>query len=86
MVKVTDLEKFALEQIFRPYQSMVAELGEKRLTELPMHIDAIPMFAKQNPLWWELVKDRLIKMNVWFPVYIKHQIVEMMRPARTQSV
>lgn len=82
--KVTDLEKFALEQIFWPYQSMT-EFGGKRLESLPISIDEIPLFAKNNERWWQCVSARIHRMNVYFPQYIKHPIVDMIRGTHDQG-
>jgi hypothetical protein len=73
--KVTDLEGFALEQIFRPYQGM-AGLPAKRLDKLPMGIDDIVGFAKENPVWWGLVRDRIKRIGFAFPKYVKHELVD----------
>jgi hypothetical protein len=77
--KVTDLEKFALEQIFRPYQNMVEGLGEKRLTILPMSLDEVPVFIEKNLEWWKLVRNRIVRCKFYFPSYINHPIVDMVR-------
>lgn len=74
-MKITDLEKFALEHIFRPYQNMTG-FGYKRLKSLPMILDAIPAFAKQHPEWWNNVICRLAKLELFFPYYINHRLVD----------
>ena len=58
MKKITDLEKFAVENIFRPYQNMVG-FGDKPLNKLPMGLDEIWFFGRTHPEWWQLVIGRL---------------------------
>lgn len=72
--KVTDLDKFALKQIFWPYQSMIG-LGETAIKHLPMAINEIEDFAKKHPDWWECVINRIRKCKFYFPHYIKHTLV-----------
>lgn len=73
--KITDLEKFALEEIFRPYQTML-DFGEKRLKKLPIPLDKIPNFISNHQEWWKLVKARITPMDVYFPDYIHHELVD----------
>ena len=76
--KVTDLEKFALEQIFRPYQTMIG-LGDEPITRLPIPLKDVPNILNANPEWWAAVKDRIIRCGFYFPEYIKHPIVDCLR-------
>lgn len=78
--KVTNLEKFALEQIFRPYQTMLG--FEKRLEKLPFSIDEIPNLMANNPEWASVVLDRIKRIGFYFPVYIKHDIVRIIKTGR----
>ena len=78
MTKITNLEKFALEQIFRPYQNML-DFGEKRLDKLPMKIDEIPSFIEAHPEWWGMVKDRILRCKFYFPNYIQHKLLSYLR-------
>ena len=79
--KVTDLEYFCLHQVFRPYQNMIG-LGDNAINTLPMPIDNVPQFAKENPEWWKVVSDRIHRCGFWFPSYIKHKIVSILRKER----
>lgn len=77
-LKTTNLEQFALENIFRPYQNMI-NLGDHPIRILPMKLDEIPDFILANPKWWHVVKDRIIKCNFYFPPYIKHRIINLIK-------
>ena len=82
-MRITDLEKFALEQIWRPYQSMVGY--EKRLERLPVSLESTAESLKQDTEWTRCVLDRLQGMNrhrrITFPPYIQHLLVDVVRTA-----
>lgn len=86
-MKVTDLEKFALEQIWRPYQTIVGY--EKRLECLPVSLENTAESLKQDTYWSRLVLDRLRGMNrhrhITFPSYIQHPLVDVVRAALAQG-
>lgn len=75
MTRITDLEKFALEEIFRPYRNMIPEIGDKRLTKLPCKLKEIPQWAEKYPEWWKCVKGRIDRIGFRFPGYIVHPLV-----------
>jgi len=75
--KITDLEKFTLEHIFRPYQTMI--MDENRLEKLPMPLDEVALYADANPEWWDVVHDRIKRIGFYFPNYINHEIVDLVR-------
>jgi hypothetical protein len=83
MKKITDLEKFALEQIFRPYQNM-AGYGDIPLDKLPVELDYIPKYAETYPEWWKLVKDRIKRIKFYFPRYICHPLVNMLEEVQSE--
>ena len=83
---IKDLEKFALSQIFRPYQTMLEPFegldlrGEqKTLTRLPMPLEEIPEFAEQNKEWRDLVLGRIEKCDFKFATYICHPLVDYLK-------
>lgn len=78
-MRVTDLEKFSLEQIWRPYQTLKG--FEKRLDAPPYNIgDTARMLHDVN--WWSRrVLDRLHKIGVSFPTYIQHPLVDVIASA-----
>ncbi|OYR25854.1 hypothetical protein [Brucella pseudogrignonensis] len=82
-MRITDLEKFALEQIWRPYQNTVGY--EKRLERLPVSLEATAESLKQDTYWSGLVLSRLRGMNrhrrITFPSYIHHALVDVVRTA-----
>ena len=72
--KVTDLEKFALEQIVRPYQTMIVN-SERRLESSPWSLEQIAIMLRHKDNWSDLVLDRIYRCGFWFPEYIKHDII-----------
>ena len=77
MKKVTDLEKFALEQIFRPFQGML-DFGEEPLKKLPMELEEMGDFSDAHPEWRKCVADRLNKIDYYFPRYISQKVLFLM--------
>ncbi|MCV9909969.1 hypothetical protein OIV19_20430 [Brucella sp. HL-2] len=82
-MRITDLEKFALEQIWRPYRSTVGY--EKRLEHLPVSLESTAESLKQDTEWTRCVLDRLRGMNrhrrITFPSYVQHPLVDVVRTA-----
>ena len=82
-MRITDLEKFALEQIWRPYQSTVGY--EKRLERLPVSLESTAESLKQDTEWTRCVLDRLRGIHrhrrITFPTYIQHPLVDVVRTA-----
>ncbi|WP_421565615.1 hypothetical protein [Ochrobactrum sp. EDr1-4] len=82
-MRVTDLEKFALEQIWRPYQNTIGY--EKRLERLPVSLEATAESLTQDTRWSGFVLNRLRGMNrnsrITFPSYIQHPLVDVVRTA-----
>ena len=75
-MRVTDLEKFALEHIYRPYQTMIGL--EKRLERLnkDFNLENAVSHLKENPNWAAHVLDRIKRGNVVFAKYLKeHELV-----------
>lgn len=74
--RVTDLEKFALEEIWRPYQSMKGY--EKRLEKLPCSLrETFEQLATDNTGWADRVLARTDAIGFSFPSYIVHPLVEL---------
>jgi hypothetical protein len=79
-IKVTDLEEFALNQIFKPYQNLLGFCDcNKVLKSLPLPLSLLPAFIANNPDWWRIVKDRIKRCNFYFPDYIKHDIIDLIK-------
>lgn len=78
-MRVTDLEKFALEQIWRPYQNRTGY--DARLKSLPMSIDATAsrLQAPEHAVWAALVFGRLALIGVQFASYLSHPLVDVVR-------
>ena len=75
--KITDLEKFCLEQVYWPYQSMLPGGQGKRLEKLifPYDLDNALPLLKDYKDWASLVLNRIQGCKFYFPSYIKHPLV-----------
>lgn len=75
-MRVTDLEKFALEQIWRPYQGMCGLCEyEPRLERLPMSLEETAAQLLTDTEWSRCVVGRLAGIGITFPSYISHPLV-----------
>lgn len=82
MKRVTDLEKFALEEIWWPYQNLMGH-DERRLSSLPMGlVDTAKLLATDQTGWAKLVLDRLCNIGICFPSYVRHPLVEVVEDAQ----
>lgn len=93
--KVTDLEEFALAQVMRPYWPLFVEQAgsallrtygidvafpDKTYPRLVHTVDQVAQLLDVGPLEWRMaVFDRLSHCNFWFPDYIDHKIVHVVR-------
>jgi len=76
--RVTDLDKFALEEVWRPYQSMMGH--EKRLERLPMSLDDTAALLRSDQTGWaDLVLDRVRRIGFTFPAYIHSPLVDVVK-------
>jgi len=75
-MKVYNLEKFALEQIYRPFQTMIGYDTDHHIEKLPHTLEATVALLKENQQWNDLVMTRIKMMGVKFPYYIKNYLVE----------
>lgn len=75
-MKVYNLEKFALEQIYRPFQNELGFSWKNRLMKLPFPLDETVMVFEANPKWARIVLDRIKHLKVTFPKYIKHVLLK----------
>ena len=86
--KVTDLEKFVFEHVWRPYWALHPDanntsgnperyedrFGKKRHTLMQTNT-----FLRENHEYRAHVIGRLARIGVWFPDYIKHPLVSNVR-------
>lgn len=75
-MRVTDLEKFALEHVYRPYQTMIGL--DKRLERLnkDFNLENAVSHLKNNPNWAAHVLDRIKRGKVVFAEYLQgHELV-----------
>lgn len=83
MKKITDLEQFALEQIWRPY-SKTAGLPSRPET-LPVDLMETTARLSQKSDWSDRVLGRLAGLGFWFPSYIQHPLVEFLRAQKERE-
>lgn len=83
-IKVTDLELFCLEQIYRPYQLSLG-IGDKRLERLTkdFSLETARALLIHKKDWSKLVLERLSNCGFWFPDYINHPLVRFLKNAMT---
>jgi len=75
MREIQDMDKFILEQIYCPYQSMLG--FEKRLNKLPYSLDETIFLLKEDSEWSIAVLDRILRCNFKFNKWIVHPIKDM---------
>lgn len=83
--RVTDLEKFALEQVWRPYQNRdgFAFAQEDRFEALPMSLEeTAKLLITDESGWSKCVLDRISAIGFTFPPYINHPLVDVVRTAQ----
>jgi hypothetical protein len=75
-MRVTDLEKFALEQIWRPYQGAKGSMCdyEPRLERLPKSLEETAAQLLTDTEWSRCVVGRLAGIGITFPSYISHPL------------
>lgn len=78
-MRVTDLEKFALEQIWWPYSSTSALPQNHRFDRLPMSLEDTALLLDEGSHWSSAVCDRLRAIGVTFPNYINHPLVDVVK-------
>lgn len=78
-MRVTDLDEFSLEQIWRPYQGMLFDAP--RLVSPPMSLEDTAEKLRDDTEWSRCVLNRLRSIGVTFPPYIAHPLVDVVRAA-----
>lgn len=86
MSRVTDLEKFALEQVYRPYwNTLIIDLGvvpegrPDRLTK-NVNLENAVSLLKAHPKWANLVIDRISRCKFTFAKYLEsHELVKFIQ-------
>lgn len=78
-MRVTDLEKFSLEQIWRPYATLLGITGSLKFAPLTIEGTAELLRSDHAPEWRKCVLGRLAQMRVEFPSHIQHPLVDAVR-------
>ena len=76
-MEIIDGDKFILEQIYRPYQSLLG--FEERLTKQPYDNQKTLELLKEDSEWSRCVLDRIKRCNFTFSQWLKHPIIEFIR-------
>lgn len=84
-MRVTDLEKFALEHIWRPYQTL-AGFEEGRLLSLPMSLDETARKLGEPTEWSDLVLNRIRAIGISLPSYIQCELADVLRFKATPRI
>lgn len=79
--RVTDLDKFSLEEIWRPYQTK-AGFSERRLEKPPLDLDGTAAVLAKDSEWSRAVLDRARACKFYFPSYVQHPLVDLIRSLR----
>jgi hypothetical protein len=77
-MRVTDLDKFSLQEIWRPYQNMVFPDAD-RLRRPPYSLLETAALVSGDTEWSRCVLDRLRCIGVHFPSYIQHPLVDAVK-------
>jgi hypothetical protein len=78
--RITDLDEFALTQIWRPFQTMMGH--ETRLERSPMSLAlTAQLLVTDETGWSDAVLDRVCKIGFTFPDYVKHPLVDVIQSA-----
>jgi len=70
---VVDADKFVLEQVYRPYQSMLG--FEERLKKQPYDNKKTIELLKEDTDWSKCVLDRINRRNFKFSQWIAHPVI-----------
>ncbi len=81
-MRVTDLEKFSLEQVWRPYQTWSPFPTDKTFQGSPANLDETAQFLQEQGRWSDAVLDRIRRIGVTFPPYIVHPLVDLIRESQ----
>ena len=85
-MKVTDLEKFVLEQVYRPYWATFNGFDYPRLARLTgeINLDTAIQDLSENEEWGKLVMERIRRCEFTFPYYIVHPLVDHIKEYNRQ--
>lgn len=79
--KITDLDKFVLEQVYRPYQKILLGSNTKRMERLDStyNLNTVMDVIDDNPQWALDVMGRIVRCNFTFPDYVQHPLVSYIK-------
>ncbi len=73
--RITDLEKFALQHIIRPYQTRIGFGFDDHIKKIPFSLDKIASMMLRKNEWSKIVLNRIVRIGFCFPSYINHRLV-----------
>lgn len=75
--RVTDLDRFSLEQVWRPFQNMITH--EQRLNAPPCSLDETALRLTEDTEWSRRVLCRIRAIGFAIPSYIHHPLADVVR-------
>jgi hypothetical protein len=79
--RITDLEKFSLEHVWRPYQTLMGH--ERRLESPPVSLEETARLLSIDNYWSQCVLDRIRGIGFTFPRYVHHPLVDVVKAAQS---
>ncbi len=89
MRRVTDLDKFALEEVWRPYQNRSGLSHGERFESIPVTLEETAQLLSVDSEWSQCVLRRIAAIGFSFPPYVVHPLVDVItqtsQVGRTES-
>ena len=82
-MKIIDVDKFILEQVYRPYQTMLG--FKKRLIKQPYNNAKTIELLKENSEWSKRVLDRIKRCNFKYSQWINHPVIKFLKQLQEES-
>lgn len=79
--RVTDLDRFSLEHVWRPYQTKAFPDLVGRLEKPPMNLSGTAAMLSEDGEWSRLVLDRIGRIGFYIPRYVVHPLADIVRKA-----
>ena len=80
MKKITDLERFAMDHIVKPYQDSGGLGGhDEYIKKLPLSLEDLAIKLAENSEWSNMVLNRISRIGFTFPDYINHELVNVIK-------
>ena len=73
---ILDMDKFVLEQVYRPYQNELGFSWKDTLQKTPYSLDKTMELLKEDSEWSRLTISRLIGCKFKFNKWLKHPLID----------